>query len=202
MLKVGLTGNIGSGKTFVSKIFESMGIPVYNSDLQAKRLMTEDMHIKDQIIKLLGSDSYHNDVLQTHVIAEKVFNNDALLTSLNNIVHPAVHKSLATWFKQHQGNTPYALQEAALIIESGGYLKLDKIILVTAPESLRLKRLEVRDKQSIAAIKKRMAKQMTEEEKIPYADFIISNDGKSMLLPQVHKIHAYLSHFFTQTTDN
>src|SRR5690606_13546422 len=164
MLKVGLTGNIGSGKTFVSKIFQSMGIPVYNSDLHAKYIMTEDADVKDQIIKLLGAESYQNDVLQTGVIAEKVFNNDALLASLNRIVHPAVHKSLAEWFKQQQGIAPYALQEAALIIESGGHLNLDKIILVTAPKSIRVKRLKIRDKQSIENIEKRMAKQMPEIE--------------------------------------
>lgn len=202
MLKVGLTGNIGSGKTFVSKIFEGIGIPVFNSDLEAKYLMTNDADLKSRIIKLLGYQCYKNDILQTQYIAKKVFNNDVLLTALNQIVHPAVHNSLAKWFLSQPGTTPYALQEAALIIESGGYRSLDKVILVTAPESIRLKRLQLRDNQTTINIKKRMAKQMPENEKINFADFIINNDGKALLLPQIHKIHEILSHLVNQTKDN
>lgn len=203
MLKVGLTGNIGSGKTFVAKIFQAMGIPVYNSDLQAKHLMSTDPKLKTHIINLLGPQCYENDILQTQYIAQKVFNNDVLLAALNQLVHPAVHKSLAEWFILQQGSAaPYALQEAAIIIESGGYRNLDKIILVIAPKSLRLNRIQLRDKHSIIDIKNRMDKQMPENKKIPFADFVIHNDGKALLLPQILKVHEILSHLITPTKDN
>ena len=192
MLKVGITGGIGSGKTTVCKIFETLGIPVYYADERAKRLMTEDMELVAAIKKLFGEDAYFPDGnLDRGFIASIVFNDRKILDRLNDLVHPVVAKDGEKWHLEQQ-DVPYTLKEAALLIESGSHLLLDKIITVTAPLELRIQRVMARDKAERAAVEARINKQMPESEKVKIADFVIKNDGSMSLIKQVLKIHTDL----------
>jgi dephospho-CoA kinase len=192
MLKVGITGGIGSGKTTVCKILESLGIPVYYADERAKLLMSSDRSIKTKIKKLLGKEAYfRNGRLNRKYISSKVFVDKSLLEELNSIVHPAVADDSNAWFLS-QINYPYAIKEAALLVESGSYKELDHIILVTASEEIRIQRVIKRDKISQDAVRARMSKQLSDEEKKKYCDLVLINDGQSPLLPQIHKIHQWL----------
>lgn len=194
MLKVGVTGNIGSGKTTVCRIFESMMVPVYYADERAKALMTEDEAVRSQIVELLGPEAYLPDgSLNRAWIAERVFADEALLQKLNAIVHPAVHRDLQAWFRQQEAiGHPYAIEEAALLFESGGYKMLDKIIVVVAPEAERIRRVMARDGVSEAQVRARMEKQWPEASKAGMADFVIVNDGTQPLPEQVARIHRQL----------
>ncbi len=190
--KIGITGGIGSGKTLVCSIFASMGIPIYNADERAKWLMQNHQPLKEEIIKAFGSEVYNGDgALQNAVLAQKVFGNKAQLEILNGLVHPAVAKDGQTWQEQHQ-HAPYTIKEAALLYESGSYKSLDKIIVVAAPESIRIERVLKRNTTSVEEIKKRMAYQMPEEEKISRADYVLVNDGQTPLLKQVLELHKVL----------
>lgn len=192
MLKMGITGGIGSGKTTVCRMFESLQIPVYYADDRAKWLMENDNELKAAIENLLGPMAYDaNGHLQRALIAEKVFAEPELLNKLNALVHPAVFQDGEKWFAEHI-DEPYALKEAALIYESGGNHLLDGVIVVTAPEPLRIARVVARDGVEEEAVKARIARQMPEEEKVKLADYIIINDGQQDLLPQVWRIHREL----------
>ncbi len=194
MLKAGVTGNIGSGKTTVCRIFESMMVPVYYADERAKALMTEDEEVRRRIAELLGPGAYLPDgSLNRAWIAEQVFADEALLQKLNAIVHPAVHRDLQAWFRQQEAiGHPYAIEEAALLFESGGYKMLDKIIVVVAPEAERIRRVMARDGLSEAQVRARMEKQWPEASKAGMADFVIVNDGTQPLPAQVARIHRLL----------
>ena len=192
-LKVGITGGIGSGKTTVCKIFETLGIPVYYADDRAKALMTEDEKLIAAIKNIFGEEAYLPDEsLDRKHIADIAFHNPLKLKELNAIVHPAVLEDGNRWHAQ-QKDAPYTIKEAALIFESDSYKNLDKIITVFAPQNVRLERVILRggnlSKEDIEA---RMAKQLPEEEKMKRANFIIYNDGEQALIPQVMKIHQLL----------
>jgi dephospho-CoA kinase len=191
MLKVGVTGNIGSGKTMVCRIFEMLGIPVYYADTEARKLMETDPELKQAIREAFGPRSYIDDRLHRTWLADKVFSNPAQLALLNELVHPKVQASVQTWF-QAQAAFPYAIEEAALLVESGGHAFLDKLILVKAPIAIRLQRVMARDHVSARQVRLRMDRQMPEEDKLALADFIIHNDNSNMLLPQVCEIHQKL----------
>jgi dephospho-CoA kinase len=187
MIKVGITGNMGSGKTTVCSIFAALGIPIYDADSRAKALMLEP-RLKNQIITIFGTESYDlKGQLNPSHISKQVFTNANLLTQLNEVVHPAVAEDALAWHASQQA--PYTLREAALLIESGSYKQLDQLILVSAPEPLRIKRVQMRNQWSLEEIKARMAKQMPEEEKRAYAQHIITNDGQHSLIEQVLRIH-------------
>ena len=188
MIKVGITGGIGSGKTTVCKIFESLGVPVYYADDRAKKIMTSDKRLKADLIHLLGEECYFkNGRLNRKFIGSRVFKNKSLLKKLNKLVHPAVLKDGELWYSKQKG--VMAIKEAALLIESGSYLSLDKLIVVTAPEKVRLQRVMERDNLSLEAVKEKMKNQLTDDEFLKYADFRIINDGKKLLIPQVRKIY-------------
>jgi dephospho-CoA kinase len=191
MLKVGITGGIGSGKSTVCRVFEWLGIPVYDADDRAKWLMTHDAALREDIIALLGAAAYLPDgSLNRPHIAGLVFQDSGILKKLNSLVHPAVHRDGELW---HQAqNAPYTLREAALLYESGGYRLLDKMIVVTAPVELRIQRVTARDGSERTAVEARIAQQWPEEEKAALADFIIRNDGQTALLPQILAIHRHL----------
>ena len=190
MLKVGLTGGIGSGKSTVAAIFETLGVPVYYADKEAKRLMIEDDSLIQSIKKLLGEESYINSILNREYIASVVFNNKEKLEQLNQLIHPLTIADSLKWMSQQ--TTPYSIKEAALIFESNSESHLDVIIGVSAPESLRIKRVMDRDKIDEAAVRQRMSRQISEAEKIKSCDFVITNDESNLLTPQVIRIHETL----------
>jgi dephospho-CoA kinase len=190
-IKVGITGGIGTGKSFVSKIFKTMGIPFYDADQEAKQIMVKDEKVREALITTFGPDTYFADgTLNRKYLSDQVFNNAEKLSQLNNIVHPAVIQAGVDW--SNRQTAPYSLKEAALLYESGSYKNLDYTILVTAPEELRIARVMQRDNSNREEIVLRMQKQMPEEKKFQYADFIIHNDGILPLLPQILAIHHNL----------
>jgi dephospho-CoA kinase len=192
MLKVGITGGIGSGKTTVCHIFESIGVPVYYADERAKWLMNNDIVLIEGIKILFGDKAYlANGSLNRSHISDIAFKEKSVLDKLNALVHPAVATDAALWFSK-QSASAYALEEAALLIESKSYLNLDKIIIVTAPLETRINRVVKRDGSSRENAIQRISNQMPEEEKRSFADFIINNDGEHLLLPQVVAIHQSL----------
>jgi dephospho-CoA kinase len=190
MLKIGLTGGIGSGKTTVAKIFETLGIPVYYADDRAKAIMNEDEGLRKQIIQHFGADSYVDGRLNRSHIAAQVFNNAGRLALLNSIVHPVTIADADKWMRLQQ--TPYAIKEAALIFESNAYKQLDYVIGVTAPAGMRIKRVMQRDNISEEKVLERMSKQMDEEKKMKLCDFVIYNDETQLLIPQVITLHEKL----------
>ena len=193
MLKVGITGNIGSGKTTVSKIFEILGVPVFYADDAAKHVMVEDATLIDALKAEFGKESYFNDgSLNRKHIAGIVFNNEAELAKLNAIVHPAVFRAFDNWVVNVK-NAPYVMKEAALLFESSSYKMCDKAIMVTAPLELRINRVMQRDSLSRAEIESRNARQFSEEKKIQLADFVIRNDDTELVIPQVLELHKQFS---------
>lgn len=192
MLKVGLTGGIGSGKSTVAKIFETLGVPVYYADDAGKRLMTEDPRVRSQILDLFGPEAYLADGrLHRSWISARVFNNTPLLKQLEAIVHPAVLADGEAWMADRAA-APYVLREAALLFESGNYRSLDRVILVYAPAELRIQRVMQRDGADRKSVLARLERQWTDEQKWPLCQNHILNDGEKPLIPQVLAIHREL----------
>ena len=191
-LKIGITGGIGSGKSIICKIFSELGVPVYNADEEAKKLVREHPEIKSEIIKTFGANTYSaSGELQRNILSELVFKDPELLKKLNLIVHPKVKQHFLDWANSFE-DIPYVIKEAAIIFESGSYKHLDKVIMVTAPESLRIKRVLEREAISEEAIKARMKNQISEDEKIKRSDYIIYNDETQLVLPQILSLHEEL----------
>ena len=191
MLKVGLTGGIGSGKTMVSRIFEALGIAVYNSDMRAKLLMNTDPELQSALQNCFGSDIYDNDGnLNRPKLAEIIFNDPESLEKVNNCVHPAVFHDFNHWCALQ--NSPYIIEESAIIFERNIAHQFGKVILVTAPEYVRIKRVCIRDGITPEAVQERMANQWTDDKKKPLADYIINNDNLRSLTPQIMEIHKQL----------
>lgn len=190
-IKVGITGGIGSGKSFVAKIFKTMGIPFYDADKEAKLIMTRSVIIREGLIQAFGEEVYFEDgSLNRKWLSAQVFNNPEKLELLNTIVHPVVIQDAVDWANTQ--TSCYSLKEAALLFESGSYKTLDYTILVVAPEELRIERVMNRDGVSREEVLNRINKQMPEEEKRKLADFIIVNDGIQPLIPQLYEIHKQL----------
>lgn len=190
MLKIGITGGIGSGKSTVAKVFEVLGIPVYYADDAAKQLMNKDENLKEKITKQFGNQVYTDGKLNRTYLSEIVFNNPEKLALLNSLVHPAILKDAERWMQQQ--TTPYAIKEAALIFESGAQQHLDYVIGVTAPAPLRIHRTMQRDAITREEVVARMDKQMDDTIKMKLCHFIIKNDEQEMLLPQVIALHEKL----------
>ncbi|MEY8022059.1 dephospho-CoA kinase [Muriicola sp. SD30] len=190
MKKVGLTGGMGSGKTTVAKMFKELGIPVYNSDLEARRIMNENTEVRKAVKALFGDNAYENDQLNRAFIANKVFGNSALLEELNKVVHPAVRKDFRDWAARQ--SAPYVIQEAAILFESGGHELFDHMILVTAPKKTRIIRIKQRDQLSEKDILERMKHQWSEKRKKALADFVIHNSDLMGTNKKVRKIHEEL----------
>ncbi|MBT8204617.1 MAG: dephospho-CoA kinase [Eudoraea sp.] len=187
---IGLTGGIGSGKTTVSGMFAALGVPVYNSDLEAKRLMHSSRTLRHKISDLLGEKAYQGRVLQRQYVAEKVFKDAHLLKELNAIVHPAVKRHFRRWTAKQ--SFPYVIQEAAILFENGSYPAFDKMILVTAPEEIRIARIQQRDGATRKSILERMGHQWNDDQKAALADYIIENTDLDHTRDQVALIHAEL----------
>ncbi len=187
MLKVGLTGGIGSGKTTVAHIFELLGIPVYYADGAAKRLMNEDEQLKAKIIIEFGAESYVAGKINKNYLATKIFSDKKKTAKINSIVHPITIADAEEWMQLQ--TTAYAIKEAALIFEAKAEKKLDIIIGVQSPLHMRIQRVMQRDNIAGAAVIARIQKQMDETEKMNRCDFVIVNDEKTLLIPQVIKLN-------------
>ena len=189
MLKVGITGGIGSGKSTVCQVFETLGIPVLYADQSARYLMENDAALIDSIKTLFGADIYNSGTLDRKQIAAMVFNQPALLDQLNNLVHPAVIRYTAAWIEQQ--TSPYIIKEAAIFFESGTNKGIDIMVGVSAPLELRIQRAMQRDNISRQKVEERIASQMDEAEKMKLCDFIITNNDMEPVLPQVLKLHSF-----------
>ena len=192
MIQVGITGGIGSGKSTISRIFSNLGIPVYNSDIEAKRISNTDPEVIAQITQEFGSESYTLDGLNREFLAKQVFQNTEKLEILNGIIHPAVGKDYSNWVKAQQGKANYVLKEAAILFESGAYRGLDRVILVSAPVDQRINRVVNRDKVAKEEVMRRIKNQWNDEKKKELSQFEIQNANESVVLPQVLAIHAKL----------
>lgn len=191
MLKVGLTGNIGSGKSVISQVFITMGVSVFQADIEARKQF-EDKIVRNSIRDIFGPGVFSSsgEIIRP-VLAEIVFNDPTMLDKLNQIIHPGVRRDYQQWCLQHS-EAPYTLYEAAILFESGHYREMDKIICVTAPEQLRIKRVMERDQVTQEEVEKRMSNQWDEKKKIALADFVIRNDETSSVIKQVLEIHHKL----------
>lgn len=191
MLKVAVTGGIGSGKSIVCRIFSNLGIPVFNADSEANRLMKKDPDVKNNIISAFGNEVYlPNGDIHRKKLADLIFNDNIALLKINGIVHPAVRNSFYKWSEKQ--TTRYVIQEAAIVFESGAFELFDNIITVYAPEELRIKRVMERDNVSREKVIERMNNQLSDDYKISKSDFVIVNNDIEMLIPQVLKIHNNL----------
>jgi dephospho-CoA kinase len=192
MKKVGITGGIGSGKSVVCNLFKILGIPVYNADDAAKRLMHTDKDVKDLLIITFGDHVYKNDgTLNRNFLADIVFKNEQSLSLLNSLVHPAVTADFKKW-ESSQKNVPYTVHEAAILFESGTDKGMDYTILVDAPEELRINRIISRDNRSVDSIKSIISRQWLSEKKRKLVNAVIENDEKQLVIPQVLAIHQKL----------
>ena len=192
MIKVGITGGIGSGKSTVARIFTVLGIPVYYADEVAKRLMNEHPLIREQLIQHFGEDTYSGNQLNRSYLAKQVFNNEEKLGLLNSIVHPITIAEGEMWMQNQ--TTPYAIKEAALFFESGSYSDLDYMIGVSAPRHLRMKRVMDRDGITREDVQRRMHNQISDEIKMKLCDFVIVNDEQKLIVPKVLLLHEKFLH--------
>lgn len=192
MIKVGVTGGIGAGKSIVCEAFRLLGAPVYNADERARYLMVHDKNLISGIVEMFGAEAYNSDGhLNRALIASVVFNNKEQLDILNGLVHPVVERDFVSWSENYQ-HRKYIIKEAALLLESGSYKKLDYVINVVAPEPMRIARVLQRDPhRSQLDVKHIISRQLSDSEKEKIATFTIVNDESSLLLPQVLEIHAF-----------
>ncbi|MEO6883898.1 MAG: dephospho-CoA kinase [Bacteroidia bacterium] len=192
MIKVGITGGIGSGKSTVCEIFSKLGIPIFYADKEARDLLYSDILVIAAIEKAFGKIIFDSkNIIDRKKVAEIVFKDVDKLQQLNAIIHPAVVKKFEKWTAQ-KNNFSYVIKEAAILFESGANKGLDKIISVTAPMELRIQRVMQRDKVTRGMVEQRMGKQWSDDKKINLSDYLIVNDEKELLLPQVLKIHEQL----------
>jgi dephospho-CoA kinase len=188
MRRIGITGGIGSGKSIVSRVFAALGVPVYDSDSRAKWVMANDLVLREQLRAAFGTETYDaNGQLNRPYLAQVAFNDATQLARLNALVHPRVGEDFASWTAtQATAGHAYILKEAALLYESGAYRTLDAIITVFAPPEVRTARVQSRDAhRSAAEVQAIMDKQLSEEEKLQRADYVVYNDDSQLVLPQV-----------------
>ncbi len=190
MLKVGVTGGIGSGKSTVCNLFKCLEIPIFNADLAGRNVLATDLQVIKDVTSLFGEVIYINGIPDRKKIAELVFTDSKKLAKLNSIIHPAVRNKFDEWATEQKA--PYIIYEAAIAFESGAYRQMNSTILVTAPEALRIKRIMQRDAMDEHAILDRMKNQWSDSEKKKLADFVIYNDDITPVLLQVMDIHNRL----------
>ncbi|UCG27221.1 MAG: dephospho-CoA kinase [Bacteroidales bacterium] len=198
MYKVGLTGGIGSGKSIICRIFSLLGVAVFHSDMEARRIMDYDTAIRTKLTELFGLEIYPDGILDRQKLAALIFSDQRKLKAVNSIVHPAVFQAFEAWLQEMEGE-PYIIKEAAIIFESGAHRNLDYIVAVTAPVELRLKRVTDRNGVEERNVLERMKNQMSEEELVSRSHFVIVNDGSQLVVPQVLDLH---SKFLEMANDN
>jgi dephospho-CoA kinase len=197
MIKAGITGGIGSGKSHICRVFSTLGIPVYNADEAARNLMIRDESIKTSLTAIFGKDLYAGGTLNRQMLGDLIFTDPGLLAEVNRIVHPRVGLDFSNWCSRLTG-FPFVIQESALIFEIKATGLFDCIILVTAPEKTRINRLMERPGMTRQKIMKIMRNQLPEKEKIVRSHFVIKNDGTLLVLPHILKIYTELSHKATE----
>ncbi len=190
MIKVGLTGGIGTGKSIVSRIFSELAVPVYNADTEAKKAYS-DAAVLEKVRKSFGKEVFENGAASYKKLAQIVFNDKTKLEELNFIIHPFLFGNFKKWMKEKKG-APYVIMEAAILYESSFHQMFDKVITVSAPEELCIERVIKRDGTSREEVLRRMRNQLSDNIKAAKADFVIINDGLAMLLPQVLEVHRRL----------
>lgn len=191
MLKIGVTGGIGSGKSLVCRIFEHLGVPVFNADEVARDIVNAELGVVNAIKQQFGEDIYVNQRLDRIKMASLVFQDAEKLSLLNSIVHPAVGRAYLNWL--NATDAPYIVKEAAILIETGNYDQLDHVVLVEAPEEVRIQRVVARDGVDAEAVRARIRNQWTDERKREFATHVVNNNGEELLLPQVIKLHREFS---------
>ncbi len=187
MLKIGVTGGIGSGKSVVAKIIESLNYPVFYSDSVAKELIDSDDSIKAGLIDLFGKELYAKGTLDKAALANYIFTNPKAKEKVNALIHPKVRIAFEEFAQKNQ-ELPFVFNEAAILFETGGHINFDKIIIVTAPEEIRIKRVQERDGVTRTQVLDRMNNQWSDERKVPLADFQIINDGERPVIEQVESV--------------
>ncbi len=187
---VGITGGIGSGKSTVCEVFKAFGVPVFHADDEAKKVYEEFPEVLEKVKSIFGKEVILHGKINKQALAARAFNEPENLKKLNELVHPYVARKFKNWLSEQAGSI--VLREAAILIESGSYKDCAEIIVVTAPMDVRLARIMKRGGITTEEIKKRMASQMTDEERLPYADYVINNDGKQLILPQIDQVYHAL----------
>ncbi|MGQ1891966.1 dephospho-CoA kinase [Thermophagus sp. OGC60D27] len=190
MLKIGVTGGIGSGKTTVCRIFESLGVPVYYADAEARRLIEQHPLLVDGYRNLFGEESFTDGKLNKSHVARMIFEDRKLIAKVNEMVHPVVRDDFIRWSEKQ--NAPYVIEEAAVLLEGGGHQFLDKVVLVSASERVRIARVTKRDRVTAEQVRKRMEHQWTDHERRPLADYEIVADDNQLVVPQVLNVHFQL----------
>ena len=197
MLKVAITGGIGSGKSLVCQVFKTLGIPIFDADAVSNQLVEHDATLKNSIIELFGKEAYKNNIYNRKYIASIVFSQAEMLQALNALIHPKAIEAAKQWFEKQQ--SPYAIKEAAILFESNSEKDIDIIIGVTAPEQIRIERVMQRTGYSKEEVIKRMQQQMPDEEKMAKCNYVIQNNNTDAILPQILQIHQQLINKSTTT---
>lgn len=187
MIIIGLTGGIGVGKSFVAAEFKKKGIPIYNSDERAKELMSTHSSIVKQLITKFGDKVFINKQLNRKLISDQIFTNKSLIEWINQLVHPEVQKDFIQWVNLQ--NAPFVIKEAAILIESEAYKQCNKVIVVTSPKELQIKRVMLRDNMTHNQVQARIDNQITDYERNKYADYTIINDGIMVVSTQINEIY-------------
>ena len=190
MIKLGITGGIGSGKTSVCKVFNLLGIPVFSADAEAKEIMEVDADIISKLNAIAGKDLYVKGMLDRAELATLIFNNRSMLEKVNSVVHPAVFGKFCEWAKKQEA--PYVIMEAAILFESGGSKIVDRIVTVTAPVEERIERVIVRSSLTKDEVMERIKNQTTDSDKIKQSDYIIDNSENKMIIPAILTIHNHI----------
>ncbi len=192
MIKIGITGGIGSGKTTVCKIFLALNIPIYYADIEAKILINNNIEIRNSLITLFGNNIYmENGYIDKNKLSKYIFNDKHLLEKVNSIIHPIVRKNYNEWVVKNK-TYKCTIKEAAILFESGAYKQVDKIISVVSPIEKRIERIMKRDNLDKEIILKKIENQMSDEEKIRKSDFVIYNNDNNLLIPQVLQIIDFI----------
>ena len=186
MIKIGITGGIGSGKTLISSVIEHIGYPVFYSDIEAKNILEKDQKVKSEMEELFGNDIYIVNKLNRPLLSNLLFSNKSLIEKVNSIVHPIVRLKFDVWSKEKK--TSIVFNEAAILFETEAYKKFDASILVIAPQEVRLKRVMLRDNLSKEQIISRINNQWLDEDKISLATHVISNNGSDPILSQIENV--------------